>query len=72
MATPTACPKCGKQMQEGAVLDNTYGTRMVSSWLEGAPDISIWVGVKLKGRKPINIATYRCVACGFLESYAKG
>jgi hypothetical protein len=57
-------------MQEGVTIDNTYGGRAVSSWLEGAPKKSIWVGVELQGRKPIEIATYRCTSCGFLESYA--
>ena len=72
MATQShSCPKCQSRMQEGFTLDNTYGGRAVSSWIEGAPQRSIWVGVKLEGRTPIEIATYRCLSCGFLESYAK-
>lgn len=43
----------------------------MSSWVEGTPEKSIWVGVKLRGRKPIEIATWRCGSCGFLESDAK-
>ena len=70
MAGP--CPKCGKSMQEGFVLDNTYGSRIVSGWVEGEPQKSIWVGVKLEGKKPIEITAYRCTGCGFIESYAKG
>ena len=58
-------------MAEGFVIDHKDGRRAVSSWLEGVPDRSIWLGVKLGGRKPIEIATWRCGSCGFLESYAK-
>jgi hypothetical protein len=65
-----SCPKCQSRMQEGFTLDNAYGGRTVSSWVEGEPQRSIWVGVKLEGRTPIEIATYRCMSCGFLESYA--
>ena len=70
MAGP--CPKCGKSMQEGFVLDNTYGGRMISGWVEGAPEKSIWVGVKMGDKKPIEIAAFRCTGCGYIESYAKG
>ena len=58
-------------MIEGVVIDNTYGSRGVSSWLEGVPKKSIWVGVLLGGKKPIEISSMRCSSCGFLESYAK-
>ncbi len=64
------CAKCQRSMTEGFVIDNTYGARGVSSWLEGAPVKSIWMGVKLEGRKPIEITTWRCDGCGYLESYA--
>jgi predicted Zn-ribbon and HTH transcriptional regulator len=70
MAQSHRCPKCQSAMVEGFVIDNTYGTRAVSTWLEGAPAKSIWVGVKLEGRKPMEIETWRCSKCGFLESYA--
>jgi hypothetical protein len=29
-----------------------------------------WVGVRLQGKAPIEIVTWRCSKCGFLESYA--
>ncbi len=65
------CPKCQAAMLEGFTLDNAYGGRTVSSWLEGVPKKNIWVGVTLDGKKPIEIVTWRCPSCGFLESYAK-
>lgn len=64
------CPKCQAAMTEGVVLDHTYGKRVVSSWLEGIPKRNIWVGVQLQGKAPIEIVTWRCSKCGFLESYA--
>lgn len=67
------CPKCQGSMSEGFVLDTTqHGVHAVSKWVEGAPEKSFWTGLKL-GKKPkIDIQTWRCGRCGFLESYAKG
>jgi predicted nucleic-acid-binding Zn-ribbon protein len=65
------CPKCRARMQPGFILDNTYGGRIVSKWIEGAPERSVWLGLSLKGKKVVDIVTYRCPSCGYLESYAK-
>jgi hypothetical protein len=59
-------------MTEGFVLDKTHGGVGVSSWVEGAPETSMWTGIKLSGREQSRIATWRCGRCGFLESYATG
>jgi DNA-directed RNA polymerase subunit RPC12/RpoP len=71
MATmaPT-CAKCGTEMDDGFTLDDTYGGHTQAKWVEGPPVRSIWVGIKLKGKKGLPITTYRCPKCGFLESYA--
>ncbi len=66
-----SCPKCQSSMQEGWTLDSTHGGRAVSSWIEGEPQKSVWVGVKLDGKKPIDIKSWRCTRCGFVEHYAK-
>jgi ribosomal protein S27AE len=66
------CPKCQSSMQEGWVLDQTHGGRAIASWVEGEPQKSIWVGVKLEGKQPIEIESWRCTRCGFIEQYAKG
>lgn len=66
-----SCPKCQSSMQEGWTLDNLHGGRAVSSWVEGEPQKSVWVGVKLENKKPIEIASWRCSRCGFIEQYAK-
>lgn len=64
------CPKCQGSMHEGFVLSERYGVSAVSNWVEGPPRKSIW-GLKFK-TKPIEIRTWRCQRCGFLENYAAG
>ena len=58
-------------MEDGFVLDHTHGGRVQSGWVEGKPERSIWIGIKLKGREQMPITTYRCPQCGYLESYAR-
>ena len=54
------------------MLDNTHGGRLQSEWVQGAPEKSRWgIGIKLKGKLKLPIATYRCTKCGYLESYAR-
>ena len=65
------CPKCDASMTEGVIIDKDQGMRNTITWLEGEP-VKGWFGVKLGGRKPLEIRTYRCNRCGYLESYAKG
>jgi hypothetical protein len=57
-------------MTVGFVADHAHGALAVSSWVEGAPRKSVWVGVQLGGKARSEIATWRCRRCGFLESYA--
>jgi hypothetical protein len=67
------CPKCGAEMEQGFLLDYMYGkrNRTQSVWVEGPAATSIWTGVKLGGRRRINVSGLRCTSCGFLEFYAK-
>jgi hypothetical protein len=62
-----ACPKCQTQMQDGYLVDETR----VAHWHEGPP--RRWLGMTMVGwaKKRLPITTYRCPACGYLESYAK-
>jgi len=64
------CPKCQHAMEPGFVLDNTYGARLQSNWIDGAPERSFWTGLKLKGHQQLPVTTHRCTHCGYLESYA--
>ena len=59
-------------MDEGYILDHTHGNaRTVSHWVEGPPERSIWMGLKIKDRRSFGVVTFRCQSCGFLESYAR-
>jgi hypothetical protein len=60
-------------MNEGFVADRTHhSAAAVPSWVEGEPERSVWTGLKLSGKPRIDIATWRCARCGFLEQYAAG
>lgn len=70
MARSKRCLKCDGAMTDGFVVDHTYGSASVASWIEGEPKKSIWVGLKLGGKTKYEITTWRCDRCGYLESYA--
>lgn len=67
-------------MEPGYVADATgQGRNTISKWTEGAPHSTEVVGANLSwfttsqgetASASIEIATYRCRNCGFLESYA--
>jgi hypothetical protein len=44
--------------------------RYVDVWVEGAPMPSFWTGLKTSNRRKLEVTTYRCASCGYLESYA--
>jgi len=71
MATDHNCSKCQGEMEEGFIADTTYGGVVTSKWVEGEPEKSFWTGIKTRDREQIQISTYRCTGCGYLESYAK-
>lgn len=65
------CLRCKRPMTLGFLLDvGDHGASRVSRWVEGAPEKSIWTGLKLKDRDVLPIRTFRCARCGYLESYA--
>ena len=70
MAMEGRCPKCKTQMEDGALIDRSYGRTDISSWVKGMPEMG-WFGVKLRGAKLYVAMTYRCPVCGYLKSYAK-
>ena len=65
-----SCPKCGSDMEIGFLLDNAPYANVPSIWVEGLPERSYWRLTKIKGKVKRKVDVYRCVACGFLESYA--
>ena len=65
-----ACLRCSGTMEPGYIVDEGYGTYGTGKWVEGAPERSIWTGLKLRGKAKKDVTTYRCRRCGYLESYA--
>jgi hypothetical protein len=46
-----SCPKCQGEMEQGFVLDTTYGGRLVSHWSSGQPKESFWTGAANSPKK---------------------
>jgi predicted nucleic-acid-binding Zn-ribbon protein len=63
------CPKCGSSMTSGYILDKGQSFAQ-AEWVEGAPEKSLWTGLKLKDRRRFPLTADRCERCGFLEFYA--
>lgn len=63
------CPKGHGSMTRGFELDYKDGMPDTAKWVPGEPEKG-WFGIKLKGRKRLQIVTWRCNQCGLLESYA--
>ena len=64
MSQSKTCPKCADKMVTGYIVDKNHVGIEVEKWIEGEPRKSIWVGLKLGGTKPIDIATWRCRRSG--------
>lgn len=60
------CPKCNGEMENGELIDKTYFASLPQRWGSKATSV---VGIGIK--KPIEIISFRCMNCGFLENYAK-
>ena len=70
MNKPVECIRCHTQMEVGFVPDGTHSGFTTQNWTPGTPKPSFWMGLKLEKDKQFPIATLRCPACGYLESYA--
>jgi predicted Zn-ribbon and HTH transcriptional regulator len=70
-AVPARCPKCNGEMVQGFLFEIDGPTRKVSTWVEGEPEKSWFVSTKVPKEKCVPVGTFRCSACGFLESYAR-
>jgi hypothetical protein len=71
MSISLQCHKCNGRMEQGFVVDNTYGSVGVSHWVAGAPRKSFWMGTKAPAELAIPIGVFRCSSCGYLEHYAR-
>ena len=68
-----SCPKCQGPMVQGFIADfaDMGVNAIISTWVEGQPNSSFLFGTKTPLEKRIPVGTYRCSACGYLESYAR-
>lgn len=65
------CPKCAGEMEDGFIADYYDDDRIKpSDWVEGEPVKALWTGTKINDKKQYRVQTFRCVRCGYLESYA--
>jgi hypothetical protein len=65
------CSKCNSVMEEGFLLEKGHRNTLSSeSWVAGKPDENSFFGMSLKGKTAYEVKTFRCVACGYLDSYA--
>lgn len=64
------CGKCGGAMKEGFLVDSSHQAVRVGHWAEGAPEYWFLRVLRMKGRRKLPIRSFRCLRCGFLESYA--
>jgi hypothetical protein len=64
------CRRCSGSMEPGFIVDEGYGKRVVAKWVAGEPRKSFWTGLRIGGQEQLEVATYRCRQCGYLESYA--
>ncbi len=70
------CPKCDGEMEEGLLVDRSFGGAQKATWVRGneLPTIKItaWPpGIEITGKRH-TLSVFRCTSCGFLEAYAKG
>ena len=58
-------------MEPGYIIDEGHGgNRKVETFVAGEPQKSFWTGLSLRGKDRLEVTTYRCRRCGYLESYA--
>ena len=70
MKTAPKCLRCSAEMDEGFIMDATYGANLVARWVAGAPEPAFFRVTKVRGKEMRKLETYRCPKCGYLESYA--
>jgi ribosomal protein S27AE len=64
------CGKCGGTMAMGVVVDHSHGKSYPEQWQKGEANVSWLWGLRLDNKALLNVQTWRCNRCGFLESYA--
>ena len=71
MATNTIqCVKCGSAMESGYIPDRNMSWYDPRKWFPGALRLTTLQGVAKNKSTPRHVISYRCTACGYIESYA--
>ena len=65
----TKCSKCSGEMVPGFVPEGGLLSRPHEVWVSGTPDRG-FLSLRISERDVRRINVYRCLRCGFLESYA--
>jgi hypothetical protein len=68
---PPDCPDCRMQMEAGYLVDHGHSAIYPAAWVAGVPRWSRWLGLRLKRKEKVPVATFRCPRCGRLVSYAR-
>lgn len=71
MKEPLECPKCQGLMDIGFILDRNYLEMLQTRWVRGKQESDFLTGVSIRDKTLVSIQTYRCLNCGYLESYAR-
>ena len=66
------CLRCDGSLEKGFMIDRgDYHVKEQAQWASGEPNASFWRSSAVKsGEKTMEVVTYRCSACGRLESFA--
>ncbi len=65
------CSRCDSKMEKGFLLEKGDGAVLSSeTWVAGEPQKSMLTGVSLKNKTIFDVITFRCIVCGYLDSYA--
>ncbi|MCX6905032.1 MAG: PF20097 family protein [Verrucomicrobia bacterium] len=79
MPNPPKCPGCGNEMRKGFLVEVVHqgGGLRAATWMSGDPPEWPMNNKKfaaeffsLNRKDKFEVSTYRCLACGLLQSYA--
>jgi hypothetical protein len=58
-------------MAQGFILDHADGQQnKATAWVEGEPEKGWFGSIKTRGRRVLELESWRCEKCGFLDNYA--
>ena len=71
MIGPLECSKCAGEMREGFLVETGLLSNPRPRWAEGRPTVHVFSGkVQTSDKDLRSVQTFRCIRCGYLESYA--